>query len=177
MLFFTHTYEAHAQNSPLVKTQISIDGWTSTHAPDEVDPIAKMMKREGYPVKNVVATGYTAGMESTGKGPDHVAYGITYAGIPVQRDVYSTIAADVSLFPLGTILYIPGYGYGVVTDIGSAIKGHKIDLYYETVEEVYSEWGKQEVEVFIVRTGEGSITEYEMNQLNDNDSIKVNKKQ
>src|SRR5690554_1560791 len=62
-----------------------------------------------YPTTTVIATGYTAGVESTGKSPDHPQYGITYSGIKVKRDLYSTIAADLSVFPLGTILYIPDY--------------------------------------------------------------------
>lgn len=155
---------------------LSIEG-LDTPETQEIDPIVHMMEKEEYPVEHVIATGYTAGVESTGKSPEHVAYGITYAGVAVRRDVYSTIAADLSLFPLGTILYIPNYGYGVVTDIGSAIKGNKIDLYYETVEDVYDEWGKREVEVFVVRMGDGSITEQEMNQLNEHESMKVFKKQ
>lgn len=96
-----------------------------------------------YPSVTVVATGYTAGVESTGKTPDHPSYGITYSGVRVKRDLYSTIAADLKVFPIGTILFIPGYGYGVVADTGSAIKGHKIDLYYETVDDVYKHWGKK----------------------------------
>src|SRR6185312_15277556 len=83
-----------------------------------------------YPSKKVVATGYTAGIESTGKEPGHPLYGITYSGVKVKRDLYSTIAADPKVFPLGTILFIPGYGYGVVADTGSAIKGNIIDLYF-----------------------------------------------
>src|SRR5690625_2358033 len=126
-----------------------------------------------YPSEKVVATGYTAGVESTGKSPDHPHYGITYSGVKVKRDLYSTIAADLSVFPLGTILYIPNYGYGVVTDIGGAIKGNKIDLYFDTVEEVYSEWGKQEVEVFIVEEGNGEVTEADLQTLNENETLQV----
>jgi 3D (Asp-Asp-Asp) domain-containing protein len=40
-----------------------------------------------------------------------------------------TIAADTSLYPYGTVMYIPGYGYGRVEDTGGAIKGRHIDLY------------------------------------------------
>jgi 3D (Asp-Asp-Asp) domain-containing protein len=40
-----------------------------------------------------------------------------------------TIAADTSVFPYGTVMYVPGYGYGVVQDTGGAIKGAHIDLY------------------------------------------------
>jgi 3D (Asp-Asp-Asp) domain-containing protein len=40
-----------------------------------------------------------------------------------------TIAADTSIYPYGTIMHIPGYGYGRVEDTGGAIKGQHIDLY------------------------------------------------
>lgn len=117
----------------------------------------------------VVATGYSAGKESTGKNPDHPEYGITYSGIKVKRDdkALSTIAADPEVFPLGTVLFIPGYGYGVVADIGSAIKGKKIDLYFDTKDQVYKEWGKKTVTVFVVKKGSGKVTEVIWNQLKD----------
>ena len=40
-----------------------------------------------------------------------------------------TIAADTSIYPYGTIMHVPCYGYGVVQDTGGAIKGQHIDLY------------------------------------------------
>ena len=107
----------------------------------------------------VIATGYTAGYESTGKTPDHPEYGITYSGIRVRRDHLSTIAADLTKFPLGTVLWIPDYGYGIVSDIGGAIKGEKIDLYFETEEDVYRHWGKKKIKVYIVEKGTGELTE------------------
>ncbi|WP_209125563.1 3D domain-containing protein [Alkalihalobacillus sp. BA299] len=130
-----------------------------------------------YPSKKVVATGYTAGHESTGKNPGHPSYGITYSGVQVRRDLYSTIAADPSTFPIGSILYIPGYGYGVVADTGSAIKGNKIDLYYETVEEVFEHWGKREVEVYLVKEGNGQLSEQELIDLNENEAVQVFRRQ
>src|SRR5690625_3702645 len=51
------------------------------------------------PSKRVTATGYTAGIESTGKTESHPLYGVTYSGAKVKRDLYSTIAADLSVFP------------------------------------------------------------------------------
>ncbi len=112
-------------------------------AEEETRPLEEAFDWSRYPVKKVVATGYTAGEESTGKQPGHPSYGITYSGVKVKRDLYSTVAADPKVFPIGTILFIPGYGYGVVADTGSAIKGNKLDLYYDTVDEVYSHWGKK----------------------------------
>lgn len=126
------------------------------------DQVKKRMK-----TVKVMATGYTAGYESTGKRPNHPQYGITYSGVKVRRDkdTVSTIAADLKVFPLGTILYIPGYGYGVVADKGSAIKGHKIDLYFKTTKQVFKEWGKKEVEVQVIRKGNGKLTEAMLKEL------------
>ena len=122
-----------------------------------------------YTAVEVTATGYFAGKESTGKNPDHPTYGITYSGIKVKRDdkALSTIAADTKVFPLGTVLFIPGYGYGVVADTGSAIKGKKIDLYFDTKDQVYKEWGKKTVKVFVVKKGNGKVTEVIWKQLKD----------
>ncbi|MUK90022.1 hypothetical protein GMD78_16750 [Ornithinibacillus sp. L9] len=132
---------------------------------------------EQYPSATVVATGYTAGIESTGKTPDHPQYGITYSGVKVKRDLYSTIAADLSIYPIGTILFIPGYGYGVVADKGGAINGNKIDLYYDTVEDVYSEWGKKEVDVYIIEMGDGNLSEETLVELNENEALQVFREQ
>lgn len=130
-----------------------------------------------FPAVSVTATGYTAGKESTGKEKSHPAYGITKSGVKVKRDLYSTIAADTTVFPIGTVLWVPGYGYGVVADTGSAIKGNRIDLYYNTVEEVYEKWGKKTINVYIVERGDGDITETELNALNEDKSMQVFRQQ
>ncbi|MFD0869726.1 Cell wall-binding protein yocH precursor [Chlamydia abortus] len=123
----------------------------------------------------VVATGYYAGVESTGKRPGHPGYGITYSGVKVRREKngFSTIAADPKVFPIGTLMYIPGYGFGVVADTGGAIKGKKIDLYFHTKDQVYSEWGKRNVNVYVLKRGEGKVTEAMMDQLNSGQAIPV----
>ncbi|PHA00088.1 hypothetical protein COE51_08095 [Bacillus pseudomycoides] len=126
-----------------------------------------------YRSMEVMATGYTAGRESTGKTQGHPEYGITYSGVKVKRDIYSTIAADLRVFPIGTILFIPGYGYGVVADKGGAIKGNRLDLYYETVQDVYSQWGKKKVNVYIVKMGNGKFTEQDLTLLNEAEPMQV----
>lgn len=126
-----------------------------------------------YPKHTVTATGYTAGFESTGKNKGHPEYGITYSGVKVKRDLFSTIAADLNVFPIGTILFIPGYGYGVVADKGGAIKGNKLDLYYETVEDVYRLWGKKQVDVYVIQKGNGKLTEKQLLALNEDKTMQV----
>ncbi|MEH7416983.1 3D domain-containing protein [Neobacillus drentensis] len=126
-----------------------------------------------YPKYTVTATGYTAGYESTGKSQGHPEYGITYSGVKVKRDLFSTVAADLNVFPIGTILFIPGYGYGVVADKGGAIKGNELDLYYKTVEDVYEQWGKKQVEVYVIQKGNGRLTEEELLTLNNDKTLQV----
>ncbi|MGJ9457480.1 3D domain-containing protein [Oceanobacillus sp. CF4.6] len=147
---------------------------------DEIEApktIEEAIDFDQYPVATVLATGYTAGIESTGKTPDHPEYGITFSGVKVKRDLYSTIAADLDMYPIGTILYIPDYGYGVVADKGSAIKGNKIDLFYNSVEDVFSEWGKKELEVYIVEMGNGKLNEEQLIQLNEEETMQVFRQQ
>lgn len=65
--------------------------------------------------------------------------GVTASGTQARR---GTIAADTDIFPFGTIMYVPGYGYGRVEDRGGAIKGNKIDLFYRRHQDAL-EWGRQ----------------------------------
>ena len=52
-----------------------------------------------------------------------------------------TVAADTSVYPFGTVMYIPGYGYGRVEDRGSAINGQHIDLFFKKHKQAV-EWGR-----------------------------------
>lgn len=61
-----------------------------------------------------------------------------------------TLAADTKYYPFGTRMYIPGYGYGVVEDRGSAIKGiGRLDAYYDSHQEAL-EWGRRTVRVRVL---------------------------
>jgi hypothetical protein len=60
-----------------------------------------------------------------------------------------TLAADTAYYPFGTRMYVPGYGWGVVEDRGSAIKGpSRIDLYHFTHGGAKA-WGRRKVEVVV----------------------------
>jgi len=81
-------------------------------------------------LKNVTLTAYSAGFESTGKTEDHPQYGITASGTKVQEG--RTIAVDPDVIPLGWWVYIEGIGFRRAEDKGSAVKGKKIDIYYDS---------------------------------------------
>ena len=61
---------------------------------------------------------------------------------------HGTLAADPSLYPMGTIMYIDGYGYGRVEDTGGKIKGEHIDLFFLTHRQAQN-WGRQKKRVKI----------------------------
>ncbi|MNG25413.1 Cell wall-binding protein YocH precursor [compost metagenome] len=71
------------------------------------------------------------------------------------------------MFPIGTLLYIPNYGYGVVADTGSAIKGKRIDLYFDTIKQVYEQWGKRTVQVRVLKKGNGKLTQAWLNSVDE----------
>ena len=174
-----HKKKTAALVSKFIKRMAELDtlSFSSIIVSGATPPLEEAFDWSKFPKKTVTATGYTAGYESTGKSPDHPEYGITYSGVKVKRDLFSTVAADLSVFPIGTIIFVPGYGYGVVADKGGAIKGDRLDLYYDTVDEVYNSWGKRTIDVYIVEMGDGKLTETELEKLNENESMQVFRQQ
>lgn len=89
-------------------------------------------------VLSMTATAYTGGtLTAMGLKPVRNPNGI------------STIAVDPSVIPLGSKVYIPGYGYAIASDTGGAIKGDIIDLYMNS-EAACNSWGRRPVTVYIV---------------------------
>ncbi|AWI07576.1 3D domain-containing protein [Clostridium drakei] len=98
------------------------------------------------------ATGYTSDYESTGKSPGDPYFGITATGTVAKRSVgsYSSVAVDPRVIPLGTKLYIEGYGYAIAEDTGGAIKGDRVDLFFDSNSEA-NNWGVRWVNVYLVK--------------------------
>lgn len=81
---------------------------------------------EYWRVLRMRATAYTA--SSSGKPPDHPAFGITASGVQAGSGV---VAIDPNVVPFRSWVYIPGYGVGFAGDTGGGIKGRWIDLGYD----------------------------------------------
>ena len=96
----------------------------------------------GLRTLKVLTSAYDPGPGSCGK----YANGRTCNG---KRAGYGIIAVDPKMFPLGTKLYVPGYGYGIAADVGSAIKGNRLDLGFNTRKGAMK-WGKKWVKVTVV---------------------------
>ncbi|MEK5521022.1 ubiquitin-like domain-containing protein [Heyndrickxia sp. FSL W8-0423] len=59
------------------------------------------------------------------------------------------IAVDPNFIPLGTKVYVEGYGYAVAADTGGAIKGRKIDVFFNNNSQAYR-WGRKQVKIRIL---------------------------
>jgi len=60
------------------------------------------------------------------------------------------IAVDPRLIPLGSHLWVPGYGHAIADDTGGRIKGHRIDLRVQEHDEM-NDWGVRPVRVYVLR--------------------------
>jgi 3D (Asp-Asp-Asp) domain-containing protein len=70
--------------------------------------------------------------------------GVTASGEYARK---GTIAAP-STYPFGTVMYVPGYGWGTVQDRGGAIKGDKLDLYFKSHKKAL-DWGRKTMMVTV----------------------------
>jgi 3D (Asp-Asp-Asp) domain-containing protein len=61
---------------------------------------------------------------------------------------YGVVAVDPKVIPLGTRLYVPGYGLAVAGDTGGSIKGHKIDLGFDDVKKGW--WSARYTDVYLL---------------------------
>lgn len=75
----------------------------------------------------------------------------TYTGNSTATGVWpyvGGVAVDPAVIPLGSKLYIEGYGPAQAVDTGGLIKGDRVDLFFESAEECFS-WGKRKVNVYV----------------------------
>lgn len=91
----------------------------------------------------VVTTGYCWHYPCVNRGHEH---GITASGSKVERGV---CAAAWSVFPRGSVFYVPGYGLCRVEDTGRLVNGKHIDLYFDRIEDAIA-WGRKTITVWRV---------------------------
>ncbi|MDF2504459.1 MAG: hypothetical protein K0R06_1950 [Clostridium sp.] len=98
-----------------------------------------------------IGTPTNASSSMTMQATAYTDNGFTASGDRTKRDPngYSTIAVDPRVIPLGSKVYVEGYGYAIASDTGGAIKGNIIDLFVPTDAEAQS-WGRRTVTVHVV---------------------------
>lgn len=111
--------------------------------PKEETNNKEKQKNSGNNTFSVTATAYTANCEG--------CTGITHTNLDLNKNPDAkVIAVDPNVIPLGSIVYVEGYGYAKAEDTGGAIKGNKIDVFIPDKQAAIN-WGVRTVEVTIVR--------------------------
>lgn len=91
----------------------------------------------------VSASAYTAGCNGCS--------GITSTGINLKKNPgLKVIAVDPRVIPLGSKVYVEGYGYAIAGDTGGAIKGNKIDVFIPT-KSAALKWGRKTVKIKVFK--------------------------
>lgn len=91
----------------------------------------------------VTSTAYTADCNGCS--------GYTATGINLRQNPnIKVIAVDPRVIPLGTKVYVEGYGYAVAADTGSAVKGYKIDVFFPSKSDAYR-WGRRTIKIKILK--------------------------
>ena len=110
----------------------------------------------GKPSSRAVSRGtYTRAkaivLESTAYTPDAGLRHPTFRTRTGTKAEYGVIAVDPRVIPLGTMMYVEGYGFGIAEDTGGAIKGNIIDVCVKTFAEA-DRWGRRQVRVHIFQS-------------------------
>lgn len=136
---------------------ICLPGWVEADSPapqiiPQVDnpPAAVLLCRKGLGEPELVSLGtFTAyAYCSCSKCCGQWSGGPTASG--TMPEAGRTVAADWSVLPAGTEVYIDGLGWRVVEDTGSGIAGDKLDIYMED-HQAALEWGVREMEVYKIK--------------------------
>ena len=129
--------EAQKQQASNQKQQVQ---QTSTKTVDNSEAATSADNVSGSKTLTMSATAYST--EANGMGT-YSATGINLKQHP------SCVAVDPSVIPLGSIIWVSGYGVSVAGDTGTAIKGNVIDLHFSTVAQSMA-WGRRTVTVKIL---------------------------
>lgn len=119
------------------------------------DELSKMFKEgaakldppraKGLDEEDAVAAG---SMPTGGRSLNVMAYSYCLSGRTAsgRATAPGIVAVDTRVIPMGSKLYIPGYGWGVAADTGGAINGNKIDVWFPTLGQCY-QWGVRPVTI------------------------------
>ncbi len=83
----------------------------------------------------------------TVKAYSYTGGGRTASGLPAA---HGRIAVDPSVIPLGTRVYVEGYGFAVAADTGGNIKGNTIDVYFNARSSCI-QWGCRHITIYILK--------------------------
>jgi 3D (Asp-Asp-Asp) domain-containing protein len=128
--------------APAVVAQAEEPAAPSTSSQGSSKPAATNSERSRRP-----ASGRQLTVSSTAYSPAQP--GLSSRTATGRRATKGVIAVDPRVIPLGTRVYVPGYGNAIAADTGGAIKGNKIDVCFDSVAEARA-WGRRTVTITIL---------------------------
>lgn len=115
---------------------------------EKIDGIGEQQEEwlERFEVRSMEATAYThvavpgvADINGTGDG-------ITASGLPVQEGI---VAVDPRVIPLGTRVWVEGFGVLIAADTGGAIRGDRLDIFMDD-KKAAKNFGRKMLRVFVI---------------------------
>ena len=133
LMFSVSIFPVRIKDKPIVHTA-TVQCSVGTYAGQQI---------EWHSLGVFTVTAYAATIQDCGKTD-----GITRNGDKAQEGI--TIAADWSVLPEGTKVYVDDLGWRIVQDTGGAVKGNRIDIYFDS-EQQAKQFGKQQLEVYVMK--------------------------
>ncbi|CEH31308.1 3D domain-containing protein [Aneurinibacillus migulanus] len=136
---------------PLGLTPVEMETFESSNlvAQTQKSTNNRALNHQQKPARSAMAK-VREGMVFTANASGYTGPGKTKSGTKVRPGV---AAVDPDYIPLGTVLWVEGYGECRAEDIGGAIKGNAIDLAFSTKKEAL-DWGRKDVQVKVISVPE-----------------------
>ncbi|MBF4502301.1 DUF348 domain-containing protein [Savagea sp. SN6] len=121
----------------------------------QAKPVNKTVVSRGNSNASAPASAPAGGKEFYVEATAYTPYctgcsGISAAGINLRANPnLRLIAVDPRVIPMGSKVWVEGYGYAVAGDTGGAIKGNRIDVLMQTKSQAYS-WGRKKVKIKVM---------------------------
>jgi 3D (Asp-Asp-Asp) domain-containing protein len=133
-------------NHIVVKTQVSVK--ENKQPASQINSASKAKttnspaKKVNKKVINVKATAYTASCKRCS--------GVTRTGVNLKTNPNAkVISVDPKVIPLGSKVFVEGYGYATAADTGGSINGNRIDVFIPSKEKAIN-WGTKQLNVTIL---------------------------
>ncbi len=139
-------YDVITENGNVV-SKTPINQTTVKESVSQVVNVGTKPKPAPKPAPSFTPVG--SGTKMTVESTAYTGGGITATGFNLNQNPYAkVIAVDPRVIPLGSKVYVEGYGYAIASDTGGAIKGNIIDVYLPTQSEAV-EWGRRDVQITV----------------------------
>lgn len=130
-----------------IEQNIEVEDVSEANVEPETAPVQEEEPVAAAQETNETPTGRTLTVEATAY--DGISLGgLTATGYQITGYGDKVIAVDPNVIPLGSTVYIPGYGTAIAADTGGAINGNIIDLNMSTADAI--QWGRRSVTITIL---------------------------